>query len=66
MINDVMLCIMMLRLRRTDVMFAIKCADGAHHQRSGIIGRSPASFAEGKHHAKNPDLSGGQIRIFAV
>ena len=29
-----------------------------------IIGRSPASFAEGKHHSKKPNLSGRQIRLF--
>ena len=49
---------------RNDAMFA-QCA--ARHTSLGvavIIGRSPASFAEGKHHSKKPNLFGRQIRLF--
>ena len=37
---------------------------GTHHSRSEHHWRSLASFAEGKHHSKKPNLSGRQIRLF--
>ena len=52
------------RFTRNDAMFA-QCA--ARHTSLGvavIIGRSPASFAEGKHHSKNAPLSVDKSAFF--
>ncbi|MBR3750421.1 MAG: hypothetical protein IKK58_01495, partial [Clostridia bacterium] len=53
------------RFTRNDAMFA-QCA--ARHTSLGeavIIGRSPASFAKGKHHSKNAPLSVDKSAIFS-
>ena len=45
------------RCTRNDAMFAIMGRKAHIIRVANIIGRSPASFAEGKHHSKNAPLS---------